>query len=216
MFALQSFTFNAFFENTYIVYEEDSRHAVIVDAGCYATYERQEITSFIQSEKLLVQALINTHAHLDHMLGVTFLQKKYDIPFYLHKDEMENFSSLSTSAPLFGIEDFEPCSAFTPIEENKSFTLGSGTLDVYLVPGHAPGHVVFYSKKDHFLVAGDTLFRESIGRTDLPGGDHETLLRKIQEVLFTLPDHTKVYPGHGDSTTIAHEKLHNPFLQKLS
>jgi hydroxyacylglutathione hydrolase len=213
MLHLQSFTFNAFLENTYVLYD-DSKEAIIFDPGCFDNDERKTLTSFILDEGLKVTKLINTHCHIDHVLGNAFIKKQFDVTLWIHKEELPVLKSVSVYASNYGFHGYEPALPDEFIEENQTITIGSHELTCLFVPGHSPGHLVFYNEDHKICIAGDTLFQGSIGRTDLPGGDHQTLLSHIKNVLFSLPDDTQVFPGHGGVTTIGYEKTYNPFVGK--
>lgn len=209
---LKSFTFNPFQENTYVLWD-DSKECVIIDAGCYFEEERQQLTNWIKDNQLTPVKLISTHSHLDHVFGNYFVTNQYTIPLGIHPKDKVTLESLSRVAEMYGIpnvdESPEPSFYF---EEGNLVSFGNSELDVLFVPGHAPGHVVFVSKNDGFVINGDCLFDGSIGRTDLPGGNHQELIDAIQSKLFTLPDGYVVYCGHGASTTIGKEKNSNPFF----
>ena len=211
MLELTSFSFNPFQENTYVIYNE-KKDCWIVDPGMYDLSETKIIDDFIQSQQLKPRAIINTHAHIDHILGVNYLKEKYEIPFYLHEKDLPVLKNAIGSAMMFGLpfKDIPEVNYF--IHENEKLILGEDELDVFFTPGHSPGSVVFYYPGGGWAVAGDVLFNGSIGRTDLPGGDHETLISSIKEKLFPLPDATIIYPGHGPETSIGREKVSNPFL----
>lgn len=213
MLSVAQFTYNPFQENTYLLYDKATREAFIVDPGCYTTEEQNDLLQFLKEQKLQPKAILLTHAHIDHVLGLAALQAQYAVPTYLHPDEAANFAALSSYAPLFGIHDYVHGKTDQVLQAGDRLSIGDRNLSVRKVPGHAPGHVVFYEESQQILIAGDTLFYESIGRTDLPGGDHETLLQAIREELYTLPDTVKVYPGHGPLTHIGHEKQQNPFVR---
>lgn len=213
MLQIKSFTFNPFMENTYLLYDE-SKEAAIFDPGCYEKYEQEELSRFIQEEGLTVTHLINTHCHIDHVLGNAFVKRKYNVPFYIHKKELPVLKSVITYAPNYGFAGYEEIDPDIYLSEEDTLKFGNSEMTILFVPGHAPGHLVFYHQPTAICIAGDTLFQGSIGRTDLPGGDHETLLQAIKSEMFSLPDDTKVYPGHGPHTTIGFEKEHNPFVGK--
>lgn len=205
-----SFTFNPFAENTYVIWDE-TREAAVVDPGCYTPEERAELTDFIAEKKLDVKLLLNTHAHIDHVLGNAFIKKKFGVALWLHRLEAPVLKSAEVFAGVYGIPTFEPSAADYEIKENEPIRFGNTALEVLFVPGHSPGHVAFYNRTTGILLAGDVLFNRSIGRTDLPGGDYDTLMESIRKKLYVLPDATQVYPGHGPATTIGEEKLYNPF-----
>jgi glyoxylase-like metal-dependent hydrolase (beta-lactamase superfamily II) len=212
MLTLQSFTFNAFAENTYLLTNE-LRQCWIIDPGMQSAAERAAFTGYIDKAGLKPVAIINTHAHIDHILGVAAMIEQYRIPFLLHEKELPVLAAGRGAAVMFGIP-FDGAPQPTGfLREGEPLMLGEDTLTLLHVPGHSPGSIVFYSAAEGWAVAGDTLFAGSIGRTDLPGGNHETLMAAIPAQLFTLPDETVVYPGHGPSTTIGDEKRSNPFFR---
>ncbi|WP_200976806.1 MBL fold metallo-hydrolase [Echinicola sp. 20G] len=211
MLQVKSFTFNPFQENTYILYDH-TKKAIIIDPGCYEKGEKETLTSFIKSEGLQPVRLLNTHCHIDHVLGNYFINQTYGLPLEIHPQDEQVLNAVPTYASNYGFPLFSSCPVGSFINEGDEIKFGETTLEVIWVPGHAPGHVVFYHAESKTCIGGDTLFQGSIGRTDLPGGDHQTLLSAIKEKLFTLPDDVKVYPGHGPATLIGHEKIHNPFV----
>jgi glyoxylase-like metal-dependent hydrolase (beta-lactamase superfamily II) len=188
--------------------------AVIIDPGCYSMEERGELFDFIKDQKLKPVKLLNTHCHIDHVLGNAFIKRSYDIPLWFHQDEVPILRAVPAYASNYGFPNYQDSKADHYIKEGEIIKFGNSQLEAILVPGHAPGHLVFYNKHEKICIGGDTLFQGSIGRTDLPGGDHETLLYAIKNKLFILPDEVKVYPGHGPSTTIGFEKINNPFVGK--
>jgi glyoxylase-like metal-dependent hydrolase (beta-lactamase superfamily II) len=212
MLQLSSATFNAFSENTYIIYNED-KACWIVDPGMYDPSEFQAFDAFIAEQGLKPQGIINTHAHIDHILGVQAVMDKYHIPFALHPLESPVLANARGSAMMFGLSLSGVPQPTQVLKEGQALQLGKDTVEVRLAPGHSPGSVVFYYAEGGWAVGGDVLFAGSIGRTDLPGGNHEQLLKSIREQMFTLPDETVVYPGHGPETTIEEEKRSNPFLR---
>jgi glyoxylase-like metal-dependent hydrolase (beta-lactamase superfamily II) len=212
MLQLHSATFNPFSENTYIITNE-SAACWIVDPGMYDEQERLALDSFIESRGLRPQGIINTHAHIDHILGVQHLMDKHGIPFALHPLEAPVLAGARGSAMLFGMTLDAVPQPTQVLKEGQPLQLGADTLEVRLAPGHSPGSVVFCYPEGGWLVGGDVLFAGSIGRTDLPGGNHEQLLQSIRTQLFTLPPETTVHPGHGPETTIGQEMRSNPFLQ---
>lgn len=211
MLNVHRFVFSPIQENTYVIFTEDGL-AAIVDPGCYFEAERLRLQQFITQQKLTVKYLINTHCHLDHVFGNKFVAATYQVLPHLHALEKVMLSYAPTSGEKWGLpfENYE--GPTVDIAEGDTLQLGKHALDILFVPGHSPGHICLYHKPQNFVIAGDTLFKESIGRTDLPMGHHGTLIKAIQEKLFTLPDETVVYPGHGESTTIGWEKQHNPFM----
>ncbi len=211
MLHIKSFTFNPFQENTYLVYD-DQGQAVLIDPGCHTSGERAELENFVVANELKLDNLLNTHCHIDHVLGNSWAKKHFGIPLWIHEKEVSVLKSVEVYAPNYGFHGYESSAADHFLVEGQEFKVGEESLKVLFVPGHAPGHVVFYHKKSGQCIAGDTLFRGSIGRTDLPGGNHHLLLTKIQTELFSLPDETVIYPGHGPETTVGFEKVYNPFV----
>ena len=207
-----SFTFNAFAENTYVLHDETGE-CVIIDPGCYDKIERTTLTDFIQSNKLQVVKLLNTHCHIDHVFGNKFVVDTYQVPFLIHEADLPTLQSVPVYAPAYGFPQYDPAQPTDFLQQGEAVTFGNTELQILFTPGHAPGHVVFYNAAAKVCIGGDVLFQRSIGRTDLPGGNFETLLHSIRTQLFTLPDEVRVYPGHGSSTTIGEEKKFNPFLR---
>jgi hydroxyacylglutathione hydrolase len=213
MLRIVSFTFNGFAENTYLLIDEATRATAIVDPGAYSQAEQDTLRQYVAEHDLDVQYLLNTHAHIDHVLGNAFVLNTYPgIPFLLHALDLPTLRAVPTYAGPYGFAAYEPTEPTGELVAGQVIKLGESELSVRFAPGHAPGHVVFYDAAGGQLVGGDVLFKSSIGRTDLPGGDHNTLLKSIKEELLTLPDATVVYPGHGPSTTIGAERRSNPFL----
>ncbi len=212
MLNVHFFTFNAFQENTYII-SNHLKQCWIIDPGMYEQRETDEFISFIEKQGLTPLAIINTHAHLDHIFGVQAVIDKYGIPFGIHEKELPVLKRGADTAAMFGLEFGTVPKADFYIEEGKPLKLGEDTLNVSFTPGHSPGSVSFYYPEGRWVIAGDVLFNGSIGRTDLPGGDFDTLITSIRTHLFTLPDDTTVLSGHGPETSIGDEKRDNPFLK---
>ncbi|TLV01195.1 MBL fold metallo-hydrolase [Dyadobacter luticola] len=212
MIQVKSFVFNPFSENTYLLYDETGE-TLIVDPGCHDREELKELADFIATQGLKPVGIINTHAHIDHVLGISALKRRYDIPFSLHKLDEPLLKAVKTYASNYGFSGFDEPEIDNYLTEGETVTFGNSTLKIIFVPGHAPGHVAFVSEEDKFVIGGDVLFRMSIGRTDLPGGDHSTLLNSIRTQLFTLPEDYTVYAGHMEPTTIGFEKKNNPFFR---
>ena len=213
MITVKKFTFNPFQENTYLLFDE-TKECVIVDPGCYESHEQEELVGFIETNELKVVKLLSTHSHIDHVLGNKFVMEKYGVDLYIHSKDLETLTAVETYAATYGFMNYQPCKPpHNFLEEGENVSFGSSQLEIKFVPGHAPGHTVFVAKDEKFVINGDCLFHGSIGRTDLPGGDHQTLLDSIKRELFALPNDFLVYCGHGPETTIGHEKQHNPFLK---
>ena len=212
MLNVKSFTFNPVEENTYVLYNEKNL-CCIIDPGCYFEEERDGLKTFIEKTGLEPVLLLNTHCHLDHVFGNKFIYETWNLNLKLHEREKPVLEYAPVSADLFQLpfENYKGPLEF--IKEGQVIKIGDDELKVLFTPGHSPGHVCFYNEPGGFVIDGDVLFNSSIGRTDLPGGDYDTLIQSIQLQLFTLPDQTKVYPGHGPMTTIAFEKMNNPFVK---
>ena len=206
------FTFNVFDENTYLIVNE-KKQCLIVDPGMYDQREIDEFISYIEQKELVPQAIINTHAHIDHILGVKAVTDKYRIPFGIHEEEVPVLQIAKASAAMFGFEFRDTPKPDHFIKAGVPLQLGEDTLEVFHTPGHSPGSISFYYPKGNWVISGDVLFSGGIGRTDLPGGNYNTLINSIKSKLFTLPGSTKVLSGHGPATSIADEQAHNPFLQ---
>lgn len=212
MIQIQPFVFSPFSENTYVLYDE-TREAILIDPGCYEPEEYRELTDFIEKNNLKPVGIYNTHAHIDHVLGVAKLKRTYDIPFALHQLDEPLLRAVKTYAPNYGFPMFDEPTVERWLKEGETVTFGESSLRILFVPGHAPGHLAFVHDEQKFVMGGDVLFRQSIGRTDLPGGNMATLLKSIRTQLFTLPDDYTVYAGHMQPTTIGYEKKNNPFLK---
>ncbi len=210
MITVHSFTFNALQENTYILADQ-TKECVIIDPGCYDKREKATLKQFIAAQGFTVKLLLNTHCHIDHVLGNYFVKTTYNVPLLISEPEQETLRAVQTYAPMYGFHQYEISEPDQFISEKDTITFGNSSLQILFVPGHSIGHLAFYSAADQFCINGDVLFRGSIGRTDLPNGDFDTLMNSIFTKLYTLPDQTKIYCGHGQPTTIAHEKKYNPF-----
>ncbi|MCH2084738.1 MAG: MBL fold metallo-hydrolase [Saprospiraceae bacterium] len=207
-----SFTYNPFSENTYVVYD-DTKECVIFDPGCYTSTERNAFQAKIEELGLKPVRLINTHCHIDHVFGNALVNRAYGLELEIHRGEIPVLESVPMVGQMYGIPIPDPSPAATKfIEEDDVISFGNTILRAIFTPGHSPASLSFFCEQDRFLIAGDVLFEGSIGRTDLPGGDHTILINVIKEKLFPLGDDVVVYPGHGGATTIQAERLTNPFL----
>lgn len=213
MIKIEKFVFNPFQVNTYIVYNPDTKKAFIIDPACYEEPEKEELTSFISENDLQPQAIINTHCHIDHLLGVEFIRKKYKIEFWCSEEDSFLIDSAVAQGEFFGVPVKKPDLPEKYLSEGNGLSLGDQEIRIFHVPGHSPGSLVFYLPGIEKLITGDVLFSGSIGRTDLPGGDYQTLVNGIKSKLLTLGDKIEFFPGHGPSSSIGNEKLTNPFLQ---
>jgi hydroxyacylglutathione hydrolase len=209
---VSGFTFNAFSENTYLLHDATGQCAV-VDPGCYSRQEQNALQEFIKTHGLKVVLLLNTHCHIDHVLGNQFIIDTYQVPFLIHEADLGTLRAVPTYAAPYGFPQYTPAEPTGFLTPDAPVRFGDTELAVRFAPGHAPGHVIFYHEPTKVVIGGDVLFRQSIGRTDLPGGDHATLIRSIRTQLLTLPDDVTVYPGHGPATTIGAERISNPFLR---
>lgn len=212
MIYVRRFENNPFAENTYLLFDERGTCA-IVDPGMYTRQEELTVLNFIRSEGLQPKLLLNTHCHVDHVLGNKLIYEEFGLLPQFHEWEAPVLSDVQVRAPMFGLRYEQSPIPEVFLPDSGELVLGDSKLQLIFAPGHSPGHLCFYSEADHMLVGGDVLFNGSIGRTDLPGGNHEMLLKNIREKLYVLPDETVVYPGHGPETTIGKEKLSNPFVR---
>lgn len=213
MITVKTLTVNAYSENTYILFDE-TRECVIIDPGVYDGTEQNRLVALIKENNLKPVLLLNTHCHLDHVFGNKFVFDTYGLKPQFHEGEMPVLQAVPGYAPQMGFTRYELSpipDVFLP--ETGTITFGNSTLSLIFAPGHSPAHLCFYSAADNILMGGDVLFYGSIGRTDLPGGNHQQLIQNIADKLFVLPDETIVYPGHGPSTSIGFEKQHNPFFR---
>lgn len=202
---VNAFTFNALQENTYIVSDE-TNECVIIDPGCADKAEREELEFFIKQNSLKPVHLLNTHCHIDHVLGNAFVKQTYKLKLSIHPVETETLRSVKLYAAMYGYPNYEETEAEIFIQEGEKITFGNSVLDILFVPGHAPGHIAFVDFTSKQVFAGDVIFKQSIGRTDLPGGNFKQLEHSIRTKLYPLADDFVVYCGHGPKTTIGMEK----------
>tara|TARA_B110000444_G_scaffold43260_1_gene39134 strand:- start:684 stop:1322 length:639 start_codon:yes stop_codon:yes gene_type:complete len=209
---IKSFTFNPFQENTFVIYD-DTNECIIIDPGCYTDIERAELRRFITSEGLKPVKLINTHCHIDHVLGNKFVSELWGLELHMHNKELPLLENAGNVGKMYGFEDYQgsPYPKYF-LAQDDILTFGESSFKILFTPGHSPGHICLYSKIKGVLISGDVLFKGSIGRTDLPGGDHHTLINSIITQLFPLPSETQVFCGHGPETNLGYEKEHNAFL----
>ena len=208
---VHALTFNLFRENTYIIWDA-TKECAIIDPGCMDSAEQEQLADFIESEGLNPAQLILTHGHVDHVLGVSFVKQKYGLSPIIHKLDVQGYMAVPNYAQQFGFADVEVVEPTSFMEHNDTITIGKTPWRVIFTPGHTPGEVCLYHEESKQLIAGDVLFQGSIGRTDLPGGNHQTLIDSIKTELMCLPDDVKVYSGHGPTTSIGYERQYNPFL----
>ncbi len=207
---IKQFVFNAFSENTYVVYD-DTKECIVIDPGCYEPDEKELLKKYIEDNDLIVKMLINTHCHIDHVLGNNFVKNEYGVELTIHKLDLETLKANEVVAPMYGFQGFEFAEADNFIEEGEKIKFGNSYFDVIFVPGHSRGHIALINEEEKICIGGDVLFRQSVGRTDLPGGDFDTLMDSIKNKLFRLADDMTVYCGHGADTSIGYEKKYNPF-----
>ncbi|MDR2910917.1 MAG: MBL fold metallo-hydrolase [Bacteroidales bacterium] len=213
MITIKKFVVNPIDENSFVI-SDSTGECVFIDPGFYYDKELSEISNYITINNLNPVKILSTHCHFDHIMGVEFIREKYKIPFQVHKDDTFLIERAIKQANMFGckMNPLKPVDSF--IEEGDKVSFGNTELEIIHVPGHSPGHLIFYNSDENFIIAGDVLFRGSIGRTDLPGGsgNYNDLISNIKNKMFSLPDETKVYCGHGHETTIGFEKNTNPFF----
>jgi glyoxylase-like metal-dependent hydrolase (beta-lactamase superfamily II) len=211
MIKVKKFVVNPLQENSYVISDETGQ-CIFIDPGFYFDEEKEEVKNFISENRLTPVMIANTHCHFDHIMGVEFVRKEYSIPFHAHEEDAFWVEKSIEQAEMFGFEMEMVSPPDSCFDQNEPLKFGDTEFKIIHVPGHSPGHVVFYAATSKELIAGDVLFHGSIGRTDLPGGDYNMLISGIKNKLFNLPDETKVYCGHGPETTLGFEKTSNPFL----
>lgn len=214
MIQIAAFTFNPFQENTFVLYDE-TNECVIIDPGCYSPTEKEQLSDFIETKGLKPVRLLNTHCHIDHILGNKYVSEKYGLLPEFNEKELEILLATTVYGPTLGIQVEESPKPKKYLDEGDVIEFGNSKLDIIFTPGHCPGEICFYNEGQKFVIGGDVLFRDSIGRTDLPGGDYATLMESIKDKLLPLGDDYTVLPGHGPETTIEREKMYNQFLADL-
>ncbi|MBS1655289.1 MAG: MBL fold metallo-hydrolase [Bacteroidetes bacterium] len=212
MLNVKAFTFNPVQENTFVLYNEQ-KQCCIIDPGCYFPEERDYLKDFIEKAGLQPVLLLNTHCHFDHVFGNKFVYDTWKLLPHLHPSEKVLLDAAPVFAKDWGFEFEAYKGDIVYIKEGETIAVGTDELEIRFTPGHSPGSIIFYYEPGGFVIGGDVLFNGSIGRTDLPGGDYAILINSIQTQLFTLPDETKVFSGHGPVTTIGFEKMNNPFVK---
>jgi len=216
MITIETLVFNHWQENTYILFDE-TKEAVLIDCGVFFEEEGKKLVDFVEKNGLKLVKQLNTHLHIDHVLGNQFMKDQFGLLTYAHKEDEFLLAEAPNYAFRLGLENVvEPPKLGGVIQDGDTIKFGNSEIKVLHVPGHSPGHVVFYNEAQKFLIAGDVLFRESIGRTDLPYGNYEQLIDGIKTKLLVMDDEVVVYPGHGNSTSIGHERRNNVFLKGLS
>ncbi len=214
MLSIHAFIFNPFAENTYIVADEKGQ-CIIIDAGNYSAREDRQIAEYIDSKGLKPTMLVNTHGHVDHLLGAAFLKEMYGIPLAVHSADNFLVESAPEHGRIYGFNMRAVPGAELDLSQMDGVEIGSHKLDIIHTPGHTPGHVCLFDREGQRLFTGDTLFRESIGRTDLPGGDYSWIMRSILDRILPLGPGVQIFTGHGPNSDIGHETLYNPFITEV-
>ncbi|MDD4602591.1 MAG: MBL fold metallo-hydrolase [Bacteroidales bacterium] len=212
MIRIEKMIFNTFQVNTYLLWDETAE-CIVIDPACYEEHEKKALENFLLKNKLTLVRNLNTHCHIDHVLGNDFIAQTYQIYPEYHKNAVPFFYTLKELASSFGytVEQIPKPARF--IEDNEIVRWGNSSLKVFFTPGHAEGSVCFYQEQQGFVITGDVLFKDTVGRTDMPTGDFDQLMNSIKTRLFTLPEQTIVYPGHGPETSIGYEMNNNPFIR---
>ena len=211
MLTIKQFTFSPVQENTYILFNEE-KECIIIDPGCYSSQERNQLKDYVVEHGLQPKYLLNTHCHLDHIFGNRFVATTFNLVLHIHPNEEKVLSMGPTFGDMWGLPFQNYEGDLVLLKEGDTIRLGNDLLEILEAPGHSPGSICFYNSKQQFIIGGDVLFNGSIGRTDLPMGDFDTLINSIRTKLWPLPDEVVVYSGHGPTTTIGKEKRSNPFL----
>lgn len=214
MIKIAVFAFNPFQENTYVV-SDPTGECVIIDAGNYTVAESNKLTQYIEKEGFRPVLALNTHGHVDHILGVEYVKEFYKIPFAVHSDDKFLIDAAQTHGAVYGFNVTSIPNIDIDLATMKEISFGETTMQILNIPGHTPGHVAFYEPISKTLLTGDTVFKESIGRTDLPGGDYGVIMKSILTEIVPLGDEVNIFPGHGPKTTIGHEVLNNPFIVEV-
>jgi len=214
MITIQDFCFSAFQENTYVLYNE-FKEAIIIDPGCYTRIEEKILTDFIRKENLKPTLLLNTRCHLDHVFGNNYVSETYGLTAHIHPNEQIVLDRLPEAAAKWGVPTDAYRGPIQYIQEGELISFGKDSFKVLLTPGHSPGSVCFYNSQQDFLMGGDLIFKDGVGRTDLPGANPNDLIKSIREQIFPLPDSLTIYSGHGPVTTWGREKEHNPYIKHI-
>jgi len=212
MLTIETFTFNPYQENTYLLIDQEG-NCVIIDPGMHSLQEQSYFKDFIVNNNLKPTLLLNTHCHIDHVLGNHFIHENWGLIPNFHEFEVPVLVSVENYAPQMGFRYETSPIPETFLQDKEIIEFGGHKIEAIFAPGHSPGHLCYYIADQKILIGGDVLFQNSIGRTDLPGGDHQTLLNSIQKRIYRLPENVEVYPGHGPTTTIGFEKKTNPFVR---
>ncbi|CAI8317611.1 MAG: MBL fold hydrolase [Bacteroidetes bacterium MED-G17] len=211
MLRVKSFSCNPFQENTFLIYNEIGQ-AVVIDPGMSNAYEEDMFSNFVHEKNLKLTQMVNTHCHIDHILGVSYIHEIYGLSLYFHPKEQVIWDMAIATAHMYSLPYNNHIDDVKYITEEETIQLSGEQLEIIFTPGHSPGSISFYCPKNNWAIVGDTLFKQSIGRTDLPMGNHIQLINSIKDRLLSLPMETKVYCGHGESTIVSDEKKRNPYL----
>ncbi|MCX6204499.1 MAG: MBL fold metallo-hydrolase [Bacteroidetes bacterium] len=215
MLTIKDFCFSPFQENTYVLYNE-LKHAIIIDPGCYTRMEEKMLTDFINKQDLTPTLLLNTHCHLDHVFGNNYVSETYGLTAHFHPNEQIVIDRLPEAAAKWGVPTEAYKGPVQYIQQDEIIPFGEDSFTVLLTPGHSPGSVCFYHAGQDFMIGGDLIFKDGVGRTDLPGANPQDLIKSIREQIFPLPDTLTIYSGHGPATTWGREKEHNPYIKHIS
>jgi len=214
MVKIKKFVFNPFGENTFVVWDDLTMECAVIDPGCSDEFEENALSEFIRGNDLLPKYLINTHSHIDHILGCRFVKEKYDPEYLVPENDLILLRNAFSQADIFNLRFKEPPEPDNFISEKLTISLGGSPVEFLFTPGHTPGEFCLYFPNEKFCITGDVLFRDGIGRTDLWGGNFNTLINSIKEKLLILDDNVIIYPGHGEESTIGREKKLNSFIKE--
>ncbi len=212
MLVIKKFIFNPFSENTYLIWDEETYDAIVIDPGCIDPFEENLFSDYIRDTELDIKFMINTHCHIDHIMGTKFIKEKYNPVYLVPEEDLPLLQNAAKQGAAFGIEVNNPPHPDKFINEDLKLKLGNSEFQFLFTPGHSPGEYCIYFKEEKFCLTGDVLFQAGVGRTDLWGADYETLMKSITNKLLTLDDEVVIYPGHGEKSSIGVEKKENPFI----
>lgn len=209
---IETFAVNPFKMNCYVYFDEVNKQGVLIDPGVFTHHEKHQIENYIKSQNVRIELILNTHGHIDHIMGNSWAKETYNVPLLMHEADLPLIDKAVDQAKLYGVDFPKPPKPDKFISEGEVISAGNGKLKVLHTPGHSPGSVCFVDEESKIIIGGDVLFKGSIGRTDLWQGDMDTLLNSIHDKLLVYPNDFAIYPGHYDETTIGDEKKYNPFI----